>query len=149
MNFSEIEDDLPDFLPSFDSLKNGLETPEAHRETVFKILRTLNFSDEEIEKAFEENPDGRLTINNMTYCLDAETIYNERVRQYEETILDYYSARECAYRRGFEIGKAKGIVNRVQQIQESIQKPITEVLAMLGVTQEEYDKSLALLNKEM
>lgn len=35
-------------------MKNGLETPEAHRETIFKIMRNLSFSDEVIAEALEQ-----------------------------------------------------------------------------------------------
>ena len=147
MNFNEIKKELPDFLPDFDSLKNGLETPEAHRETIFKILRNLSFSDDVIEKALEANPDGRLKINNVTYCLDAETIYNERVRQYEKTILDYYNEYQHAYRKGLAIGKAEVLVSQIQKLQETTQKPLEEVLQMLRISQSEYDQSLALLNQ--
>ncbi len=105
--------------------------------------------------------------------LNADVILREKIRQRDKAIRDHENDMEISRlegreegiaigeargeARGITIGEARGesrgqaktLIENVKMLMNNTQKTLTEVLAMLGVKQEEYDKSLALLNKEM
>ncbi len=77
----------------------------------------------------------------------------------EKSMLDMRSSFYAAETKCHERGKAEGagigetrgeaktLIENVKMLMTNTQKPLDEVLTMLGITQEKYDQSLALLNQ--
>ena len=58
-----------------------------------------------------------------------------------------FRGREESISIGRAEGEAKNLIENVKMLITNTQKPLAEVLSMLGITQEKYDQSLALLNQ--
>ena len=91
--------------------------------------------------------------------LNADAILREQIRQRDKALRDYENdmtvsrleGREEGREEGITIGRAEGeaktLIENVKMLMTNTQKSLAEVLTMLGVTQEKYDQSLALLNQ--
>ena len=95
--------------------------------------------------------------------LNADAILREQIRQRDKALRDYENdmtvsrlegeaigeARGIGIgeARGISIGEARNLIENVKMLMTNTQKSLAEVLTMLGVTQEKYDQSLALLNQ--
>ena len=87
----------------------------------------------------------------IVYDMSADGKTRELARWREKSMLDMrsslYAAETRGEARGIGIGEAKTLIENVKTLMANTQKPLAEVLTMLGITQEKYDQSLALLNK--
>ena len=91
----------------------------------------------------------------IVYDMSADGKTRELARWREKSMLDMrsslFAAESRGEARGIGIGEARGeaknLIENVKMLMTNTQKPLTEVLTMLGITQEKYDQSLALLNQ--
>ena len=120
-------------------------------------------TEEELEQVKEAGGDLMERAVQIVYDMSADGKTRELARWREKSMLDMrsslYAAETRGEARGHERGKAEGIgigraegeaknlVQLVNAAMTNTQKPLTEVLTMLGITQEKYDQSLALLNQ--
>ena len=87
--------------------------------------------------------------------LNADAILREQIRQRDKALRDYENdmtmsrleGEAIGEARGIGIGEARNLIENVKMLMTNTQKPLAEVLVMLGVTQEKYDQSLSLLNQ--
>ena len=138
-------------------------------------LRLIKANSEEELNMVRENTQNPMIHKSIDTIkeLNADVILREKIRQRDKAIRDHENDMEISRlegreegiaigeargeARGITIGRAEGesrgqaktLIENVKMLMNNTQKTLTEVLAMLGVKQEEYDKSLALLNKEM
>ena len=103
----------------------------------------------------------------IVYDMSADGKTRELARWREKSMLDMRSSLYAAETRGeakghergrtegigigraegIGIGEAKNLIENVKMLMTNTQKPLAEVLTMLGITQEKYAQSLALLNQ--
>ena len=117
-------------------------------------------SEEELDmiKTTTQNPMIHKSIDKIKE-LNADAILREQIRQRDKALRDYENdmtvsrleGREEGREEGITIGRAEGeaktLIENVKMLMTNTQKSLAEVLTMLGVTQEKYDQSLALLNQ--
>ena len=120
-------------------------------------------TEEELEQVKEAGGDLMERAVQIVYDMSADGKTRELARWREKSMLDMrsslYAAETRGEARGHErgkaegraegigIGEAKNLIENVKMLMTNTQKPLTEVLTMLGITQEKYDNSLALLNQ--
>lgn len=85
----------------------------------------------------------------IVYDMSAGGKTHELARWREKSMLDMRPSLFAAESRGHaeSIGEAKTLIENVKILMTNTQKPLAEELTMLGITQEKYDQSLALLDQ--
>ena len=124
-------------------------------------------TEEELEQVKEAGGDLMERAVQIVYDMSADGKTRELARWREKSMLDMrsslFAAESRGEARGHERGKAEGraegigigeargeaktLIENVKTLMTNTQKPLTEVLTMLGITREKYDQSLALLNQ--
>ena len=87
----------------------------------------------------------------IVYDMSADGKTRELARWREKSMLDMrsslYAAETRGEARGIGIGEARKLVDNVSKFMKGTGKSLEEILAILEVSQSEYDQSLALLNR--
>ena len=120
-------------------------------------------TEEELEQVKEAGGDLMERAVQIVYDMSADGKTRELARWREKSMLDMRSSLFAAETRGHEKGKEEGIgigraegigigearklVDNVSKFMKGTGKSLEEVLAILEVSQSEYDQSLTLLNK--
>ena len=116
-------------------------------------------TEEELEQVKEAGGDLMEKAVQIVYDMSADGKTRELARWREKSMLDMRSSLYAAETKGHERGKAEGIgigraegearklVDNVSKFMKGTGKSLEEVLAILEVSQSEYDQSLALLNQ--
>ena len=120
-------------------------------------------TEEELEQVKEVGGDVMEKAVQIVYDMSADGKTRELARWREKAMLDMksslFAAETRGEARGHERGKAEGIdigraegeakklIDNVKTLMETTQKSLKEVLQMLRISKDEYDKSLALLNQ--
>ena len=112
-------------------------------------------TEEKLEQVKEAGGDLMERAVQIVYDMSADGKTRELARWREKSMLDMRSSLYAAETKGHERGKAEGraegeasnLIQLVNAAMTNTQKSLAEVLSMLGITQEKYDQSLALLNQ--
>ncbi len=146
---------LPKEIDGSDDKQMWLRLIKAEDEEALEMVRT-NTQNPMIHKAID-----------AIYELNADKALREQIRQRDKALRDYENDMSVARSEGkaegigigraegigigraegIGIGEAKNLIENVKVLMTNTQKPLAEVLTMLGITREKYDQSLALLNQ--